>query len=165
MRLKMRQTFFTESRKKRKKANSVTEYAIVIFLAAVAFAGVFFFLKRHVQARVKAESDRYIGHGHGLEWETNRLTITNVDSRYHRHEQRGGDMVVSSDTDTDFTTLTAPVPSFRGFGPMMHKQSTLHVQDPALPAPSVGGGGGGGSAVDNPSHEGKQETHETEPVF
>ncbi|MDD5194839.1 MAG: hypothetical protein PHQ96_04075 [Candidatus Omnitrophica bacterium] len=119
-----------------RKANVILEYSMIIVIVISAVYGVYYFLKRSIQGKLKDESDQYIGHGQGLEWETNTLTITGVNSDYRRVETEGGGIAVNTEFEASHVALTAPVPSFRGYGPMMHKQAGVHVQDAVMPAPT-----------------------------
>lgn len=119
-----------------KKGNVILEYSMIIVIVITAVYGVYYFLKRSIQAKIKIDSDEYIGHGQGLEWETNSLAFSNAETDYRRTETEGGGIAIRSEFDSSHTTLTAPVPSFQGYGPMMHKQAGLHVQDAVSAAPT-----------------------------
>ncbi|MBU2103200.1 MAG: hypothetical protein ABH865_01370 [Candidatus Omnitrophota bacterium] len=134
----------------RRKANALVEYSVVLMIVAGAVYGMFTELKRTVQMKIKKESDQYIGHGHGLEWNGESLSIITSNSDYQRREIPGGEIVTQANADMGSVVLTAPVPSFQGYSPMMHKQAGLHVQDAAQPAPKP----------DNPSQSNDEPSEE-----
>lgn len=136
-----------------RKASVFAEYAVLIFIITAAIAGVHYFLKRSIQARVKDTSDEYLGHGQGLEWGSS-MTFMQSSSRVQKNEQFGGNMQVSADSTMTQTTLTAPVPSIQGWSAMEHKGSALHVQD----AP------GAAAAPDYPDLEYKDWTDQGWPL-
>ncbi|MDD5070469.1 MAG: hypothetical protein PHV17_07040 [Candidatus Omnitrophica bacterium] len=134
-----------------KRASAIAEYAILVFIVISFLSGVYYLLKRHVQARVKHESDVYLQKGFGLEW-ASRVTFSGASSDFDRYEQVGGDIVVDAESKSSSVTLTAPPPSLQGWSIMEHKSSSIHVQDPAMPPPQV----------DYPSHQRSQKNEEEE---
>ena len=65
-----------------RKANAILEYGVLLVIIAGAMSGINFYLKRHIQARVKSESDWLLGHGQGLEWEASiGITRSSSDTR------------------------------------------------------------------------------------
>lgn len=107
-----------------RKANAILEYGVVLVIILGAMAGINAYFKRHIQSRVKRESDRYLGHGQGLEWEAS-IGYTDSESSLDRTEQTGADFDIVAQSETKSITVTAPLPP----RVMDHKGSMLHVQD------------------------------------
>ncbi len=112
------------------KANVILEYGVLLVIVLGAMAGINAYLKRHIQARVKHESDTYLGHGQGLEWEM-YITHTDSDTSVDRKEDIGADFRIVSKSGSDSITITPPMPPYI----MEHKGSALHIQDaPSKPS-------------------------------
>ena len=58
-----------------KKANSITEYGILLGIVILFLLGINLTLRRQIESRVKRESDSTIGHAIGLEWPEQKYTI------------------------------------------------------------------------------------------
>lgn len=114
----------------KKAAYTMIEYGILIAVVVAFLIGVNNYIQRHIQARVKAESDRLLGHGQGLEWGSS-VSISSSNTSIRRKEQPGGRAKVTSSAKTTQVTGQAPVPSIRGWSAMEHKGSAIHVQDAA----------------------------------
>ena len=128
-----------------RKANAILEYGILLFIVIGAVAGIHYFLKRHIQARVRREarSEGLVqglsadpGPGQGLEWGSSITIIPRSKTTFDRHEEVGGDVTTRVVTESSQITLQAPVPSIRGWSAMEHKGSALHVQDAPTAAPT-----------------------------
>lgn len=109
-----------------RKANAILEYGVLLIIVLGAMAGINAFLKRDIQARLKYESDRYLGHGQGLEWEMS-ITHSSSSSSVTRDEDVGADFRISSDSSSSSVTYSPPTPPYI----MEHKGSSLHIQDAA----------------------------------
>ena len=121
-----------------RKANAILEYGIVLTIAALFLAGINVFLRRHIEARVKSESDKTIGHGLGLEWPEQTYTIggaRRVSDRSDYSAQAASEARVerkSSASDWSIS-YSQPVPEKI----MKHKRASRHVQDAARTPPAV----------------------------
>lgn len=113
-----------------KKANVILEYGILIFIVTSFLAGIYYFLNRHIQARVKAEADRENPHSltSSFIWE-GTVTRSTQSTTHDRDEYVGGDTVVSSSVETTYVSASAPIPPNVPF-------ASLHVQDAASAAPA-----------------------------
>jgi hypothetical protein len=117
------------------KANAIIEYSIVIGLVVSVMAGMNYFLKRSVQARIKYEMDTisHYGKGSGLEWEENTLTWRDSDSHFDRTETVGANSVANAQSHESYTTLSLPMPPYV----MEHKNASRDVQDTAVTPPKL----------------------------
>jgi hypothetical protein len=115
-----------------RKASAILEYGVVITIAALFLAGINVFLRRHIEARVKAESDTTIGHGLGLEWPEQTYTIGGS----RRVSDRNDALTqVRRDSSSSEWSITYSQPI--GSKIMKHKRASRHVQDPAVSPPAV----------------------------
>jgi len=122
---------------KLRKSNAILEYGVVLVIVLGAMAGINIYLKRHIQARVKGESDKYLSHGQGLEWEAD-IGYTDSESNVDRIEQTAADFEIVSHSSSKSITYSAAQPPHV----MEHKGSTQHIQDAPRQPP----------AIQNPKH-------------
>ena len=110
-----------------KKANAILEYGILLFIIVGFLAGIYYYLKRNIQVRVKHEIDTQLRRPIPFLWQSS-VTFSKVDTTWDKDEEVGGDITIDSNTKIRSTTLSAPPP------PVMNVAG-LHSQDAARPAP------------------------------
>jgi len=110
-----------------KRANAILEYGILLFIVVGFLSGIHYYLKRHIQARVKHEVDTQLRRPIPFLWQSS-VTFSKVETTYDKGEEIGADIVVDSNTKIRRTTLSAPPPVMIAAG--------LHSQDAARPAPT-----------------------------
>ncbi|UCC95656.1 MAG: hypothetical protein JSW40_02625 [Candidatus Omnitrophota bacterium] len=114
--------------KVRTKASAIIEYSILLFIVVGFLAGIHYFLKRHVQARIRAETNRYVRRPMAFLWQSS-VTTTTQDTEHDRRERVGGDVVVQATTRINQDTVAVSPP------PMGVPVASLHVQDAATSPP------------------------------
>ncbi len=115
-----------------RKANAILEYGIVIIIGLLFLTGIQLFLRRHIEGRVKDESDRTIGHAIGLEWPEQTYTVGGSSGSADRFDAVGGTVQRSSSQSDWSLTYSQPVPKQI----MKHKEAAMHVQDSAKSPPT-----------------------------
>ncbi|MCF7907285.1 MAG: hypothetical protein K9L86_00190 [Candidatus Omnitrophica bacterium] len=113
-----------------RKTNAILEYGVVLVIVLGAMAGINAFLKRNIQRRVHDESDAWLGHGQGLEWEMS-ITHSDSSSNVNRDENMGANFDINAQTSSSSVTYSPPMPPYI----MEHKGSALHIQDAPSAAP------------------------------
>jgi len=113
-----------------RKANAILEYGVLIVIVVGAMAGINLYLKRHIQARLKRESDALLGHGQGLEWQAS-ISYSTSSSDSREAESQGANFDINTQSQSGSVTYTPPTPPYI----MEHKGSALHVQDAATKPP------------------------------
>lgn len=117
----------------RHKSNAILEYGVVLAIAALFLIGINTFVRRHIEARVKHESDTEIGHALGLEWPEQTYTIGGTHSSYDRDDYYGGRVSRQTSQSDWSVTYSQPIPSQIS----KHTQAAMHVQDAAKTPPSI----------------------------
>lgn len=135
-------------RKKFRKSNAILEYGVVLIIVLGAMAGINAFLKRHVQARLKSESDALLSHGQGLEWEAS-ISRTTSSSIVDRDETLGANFDITAHSESSSFTYSPPMPPYI----MEHKGSAMHVQDAAMQPPQL----------NNPQHQEQSDERQIQP--
>ena len=110
-----------------KKANAILEYGILLFIVVGFLAGIHYYLKRNIQARIKHEVDTQLRRPMPFLWQSS-VGFMKVETTWDKTEEVGGDITIDTNTKIRSTTLSAPPP------PVMIT-SGLHSQDAARPAP------------------------------
>ncbi len=117
---------------KLKKSNAILEYGVILAVVVGAMAGISFYLKRHIQARVKNESDRLLGHGQGLEWEA-KLSFNTAGTDTRRIEEKPANFEITHDSSSTVISYVPAQPPYV----MEHKGSSQHVQDAPMQPPNL----------------------------
>mgnify|MGYP001359123681 CR=1 FL=1 len=116
-----------------RKANAIIEYGVVIIIVTLFLIGINTYLRRHIEGRVRDESDRTLGHAIGLEWPQQTYTVGGSRASFDRVDEAGGIASRSSSRNDWSLTYTQPV----GKKIMKHKRASRHVQDAARTPPSI----------------------------
>ena len=124
---------------KLKKANAIIEYGILLTIVVMAIVGIQSYLQKHIQGRVKGESDLTLGHGIGLEWPEQTYTMKGSHSEVDKYDindlEVQGDGVVKYTTSGSNWAVTYKQPV--GSKIMKHKRGSRDVQDAANNPPGV----------------------------
>ncbi|MBN3040558.1 MAG: hypothetical protein JW867_05480 [Candidatus Omnitrophica bacterium] len=115
-----------------KKANAIIEYAVVLLIVVTFLMGINTFLRRHIEARVKDESDRTLGHAIGLEWPEQLYIVGGSSGEFDRYDEAGGAVSRSSRNQDWSLTYSQPI----GQRIMKHKRASMHTQDAAKSPPT-----------------------------
>ena len=116
-----------------KKANSITEYGILLGIVILFLLGINLTLRRQIESRVKRESDSTIGHAIGLEWPEQKYTIGGSQTTFDRNDAMGGLVNRGAGRSDWSASYSQPVPEQI----MKHKQAAMHCQDVAKDPPSI----------------------------
>ncbi|MDD4955451.1 MAG: hypothetical protein PHP17_05390 [Candidatus Omnitrophica bacterium] len=129
-----------------KRASTLIEYSVLIFIVIAAIMGLNAVLKRNFQAFIKSEADEHVRQPMPFIWQET-VKFTSQSSTQDRYEEVGGDTTIISNLNAPYTTLTAPPP------PVSIGAASLHVQDAASAPPSQ----------DNPEHQAEEDNRRIQP--
>lgn len=127
------------------KANAIMEYSILLLTVVAFLGGIYYHLKRNIQARVRAETKHELERPIPFLWQAS-VTATRSSSDFDRTEQVGGDVEVRAEQENTYVALYAPPP------PGMNAAG-IHSQDAAWPPPMQ----------DNPEHQMKRDNRRVRP--
>ncbi|MFH1771302.1 MAG: hypothetical protein ABH872_00625 [Candidatus Omnitrophota bacterium] len=112
-----------------KKGNAIVEYSVLLFIVIGFLSSMHYFLNRHIQARVRHETNQKVRRPMPFIWQSS-VEFSSQKANHDRKEYAYGDTIVESDFQTSYTVLSAPPPP-----KVPLPIASLHIQDAAMPAP------------------------------